>query len=172
MADVIARIHETHTSGTSSSAHVVEVLANPQTNYFSGWVAAGKHGITFWVRTWNIIKWVAIAVTSFIVGSAVIWLVRKCHLQYKAKVRDEETGQGLLPLAAIPTVQARTSKETSETPCAELSPWSPGTVLVPHRDQPARYVVDFIQRLPYQPCSFPYPNNQASLHRFTFLRFL
>ena len=90
MADVIARIHETHTSGASPSAHVVEVLAYPQTNYFNGWVAAGRDGITFWVRVWNIIKWVAIAIISSIVGSAAIWLVRKCHLQYKAKVRDEE----------------------------------------------------------------------------------
>ena len=32
--------------------------------------------------------------------------------------------------------------------------WSPRTVLVPRRDQPARYVVDFIQRFPYQPYSF------------------
>jgi len=138
---------------------VVEVLANPQTNYFSGWAAAGKDGITFWARMWNLIKWVAIAVISSIVGSAITWLVRKCHLQYEAKVRDEEAGQVLLPYAAIPMVQARATKETPEVPSTELSLWSPGTVLVPRRDQPGRYVVDFIQRFPYQPCSFPYPNN-------------
>lgn len=79
VADIIARIHEVHTSGTSSSAHVSEITAENQLNHLSRWMLSESAEGLSWFKWWNAVKWTGIAVLTILLLLPFCWIIRRCH---------------------------------------------------------------------------------------------
>ena len=76
VADIIAQIHEVHTSGKSSFAHVSEVLPSKDSNHFFNWLSSDVKDDSTWFKMWNVIKWVTmvtITIMALIPITYIFW---------------------------------------------------------------------------------------------------
>ena len=79
IADIIAQIHEVHTSGAISTPQVSEVLPNQELNHFSKWINPEDMSYSTWFKVWNVIKWITIITVVLIAILPLLYITWKIY---------------------------------------------------------------------------------------------